>query len=101
MISTVELIFDVRRTCPHVEFGISRASWAQAKSIFIDGLPLLSGQAAAALSLQGYPLIINRSLGASFVVTFVTIRTVSRMVLLFINVVSFSSAPERLTEFRT
>jgi O-antigen/teichoic acid export membrane protein len=94
MISTAVVFLDVRRTCPHVEFGISRASWSQAKSIFIDGLPLLSGQAAAALSLQGYPLIINRALGASFVVTFVTIRTVSRMVLLFINVVSFSSAPE-------
>ncbi len=92
--STILVYFDVRRTCPRVEFGISRASWAQAKSIFIDGLPLLSGQAAVALSLQGYPLIINRALGASFVVTFVTIRTVSRMILLFINVISFSSAPE-------
>jgi O-antigen/teichoic acid export membrane protein len=94
ILSTVFVYMDVRRKCPRVEFGITRASWAQAKSIFIDGLPLLSGQAAVALSLQGYPLIINRALGASFVVTFVTIRTVSRMVLLFINVVSFSSAPE-------
>ena len=94
LLFTLIIFFDVRRTCPHVEFGITRASWARTKSIFIDGLPLLAGQAASAFLLQGYPLIINRALGASSVVTFVTIRTVSRMVLLFIQVVSFSSAPE-------
>ena len=92
--SAIIVYIDVRRTCPRVEFGFRRASWSLSKSIFIDGLPLLSGQAATALFLQGYPLIINRTLGASSVVTFVTIRTVSRMVLLFINVVTSSSAPE-------
>ncbi len=94
VVSTILVYIDVRRTCPNIEFGIARASWVQTKSIFIDGLPLLSGQAAAALLLQGYPLIINRALGASFVVTFVTIRTVSRMILLFIQVVTLASAPE-------
>ena len=92
--STILVFIDVRRTCPHIEFGVGRASWSQIKRILIDGLPLLSGQVAVSLFLQGYPLIINRAIGASFVVTFVTIRTVSRMVLLFIQVVSFSSAPE-------
>lgn len=94
LIATLLVFIDVRRTCPRVDFGIGRASWSQARSILIDGLPLLSGQVAVSLFLQGYPLIINRAIGASFVVTFVTIRTVSRMVLLFIQVVSFSSAPE-------
>jgi O-antigen/teichoic acid export membrane protein len=93
-VATLFVFIDVRRKCPRIEFGIARASWAQIRRILIDGLPLLSGQAALALFLQGYPLIINRTLGASSVVTFVTIRTVSRMILLFIQVVSFSSAPE-------
>ncbi len=94
VVVTILVWIDVRKTCPHIEFGLERASWSQTKRIFIDGLPLLSGQAAMALYLQGYPLIINRTIGASFVVTFVTIRTVSRMVLLFIQVVGASSAPE-------
>jgi O-antigen/teichoic acid export membrane protein len=94
LISTILVYIDVRRTCRHIEFGLVRASWSQTKTIFVDGLPLLSGQAAAAFFLQGYPLVINRALGASFVVTFVAIRTVSRMVLLFIQVVSLSSTPE-------
>jgi O-antigen/teichoic acid export membrane protein len=94
LVSTFLVFIDVRRKCPRVEFGIARASWAETRRIFVDGLPLLSGQAAGALFLQGYPLIINRTLGASFVVTFVTIRTVSRLVLLVIQVVSLSSAPE-------
>ncbi len=94
VVLTIFVYVDVRRTCPHIEFGLTRASWSQTKRIFVDGLPLLSGQAALAFFLQGYPLIINRTIGASFVVTFVTIRTVSRMVLLFIQVVGTSSGPE-------
>ena len=94
IISALLVYIDVRRTCRRIEFGVTRLSWPQMKSILIDGLPLLSGQAAAAFSLQGYPLIISRALGASSVVTFVTIRTVSRIILLFIQVISLSSAPE-------
>jgi O-antigen/teichoic acid export membrane protein len=85
---------DVRRTCPRVEFGFARASGAQLKSVFIDGLPMMAGQAATAFFLQGYPLVINRVLGASSVATFATVRTVSRAVLLMIQVVVGSSAPE-------
>jgi O-antigen/teichoic acid export membrane protein len=94
LITALLVYIDVRRTCRRVEFGLRRLSWSQTRSIFIDGLPLLSGQAAIAFFLQGYPLVINRALGASYVVTFVTVRTVSRLILLFIQVVSFSSAPE-------
>jgi O-antigen/teichoic acid export membrane protein len=60
----------------------------------VDGLPLLSGQAAMAFFLQGYPLIINRVLGAPAVVTFVSVRTVSRSILLLNQVICLSSAPE-------
>jgi O-antigen/teichoic acid export membrane protein len=94
LISTTLVYIDVRRTCRRIEFGLVRASWSQTKTIVRDGLPLLSGQAAAAFLLQGYPLVINRALGASLVVTFVTIRSVSRTVLLFLQVISLSSAPE-------
>jgi O-antigen/teichoic acid export membrane protein len=88
------MYFDVRRICPQIEFGVARASWKLTRGILADGLPLLAGQAAAAFFLQGYPLVINRVLGASTVVTFATVRTVSRVVLLLIQVVSYSSAPE-------
>jgi O-antigen/teichoic acid export membrane protein len=91
---TILLYFDVKRICPRIEFGVRRASWAQSKSIMIDGMPLLAGQAAMAFFLQGYPLIINRALGASAVVTFVSVRTVSRSVLLLNQVVCLSSSPE-------
>ncbi len=85
---------DVRRHCPLIEFGVSRATRDHAKQIFIDGFPMLVGQAAGAFVLQGYPIIINQALGASAVVTFATVRTVSRTILLFIQVIGYSSSPE-------
>jgi O-antigen/teichoic acid export membrane protein len=94
VIWTVILYFDVRRKCPRIEFGVHLASWKLARSIAIDGLPLLAGQAAMAFFLQGYPLVINRVLGASAVVTFVSIRTVSRSILLLNQVICLSSSPE-------
>jgi O-antigen/teichoic acid export membrane protein len=90
----VVLFFDTRRICPRIEFGLARASWTQSKEIIVDGLPLLAGQAAMAFSLQGYPLVINRALGAASVVSFVAVRTVSRAILLVNQVISLSSAPE-------
>ena len=91
---TLLLYLDLRRVCRRIEFGIRRASWSQTKSIMVDGLPLLAGQTAMALLLQGYPLVINRVLGASSVVTFVSVRTISRTILLLNQVICLSSAPE-------
>ena len=91
---TLLVFSDVRRVCRRIEFGIKRASWHETKGIMRDGIPLLAGQAAMAFYLQGYPLVINRVLGASSVVTFVTVRTVSRAILLLNQVVCLSSAPE-------
>jgi O-antigen/teichoic acid export membrane protein len=88
------VFFDTRRICPRIEFGVARASWKQFQGIIVDGLPLLAGQAAMAFSLQGYPLVINRALGAASVVTFSSVRTVSRSILLVNQVISLSSAPE-------
>ncbi len=85
---------DVRRTCPRVEFGIGRATWHQTKQIMVDGFPLLAGQAGTAFFLQGYPLVINQVLGAPAVVAFATVRTVTRMIIQLIWIISGSSGPE-------
>ena len=91
---TLLVLIDVRRKCPQVQFGFRRVSWRVSKGIAIDGAPLLASQAASALSLQGYPLIINRFLGPGAVVAFVTVRTLSRSILLLNQVICLSSAPE-------
>lgn len=85
---------DMRRVCPKIEFGFHHVSIDRLKSIMVDGFPLLTSQAGSALFLQGYPLVINKALGASAVVSFVTIRTVSRTLLLLNQVIATSSAPE-------
>jgi O-antigen/teichoic acid export membrane protein len=88
------LYLDLRRICPRIQFGFQHASWQESKGIFVDGMPLLAGQAAMAFFLQGYPLVINRALGASAVVMFASVRTVSRTALQLNQVICFSSAPE-------
>jgi O-antigen/teichoic acid export membrane protein len=88
------VFWDVRRMCPQIEFGVRRASWRMSREIMVDGIPLLASQAAMAFYLQGYPLVINRALGAKPVVAFATIRTISRAILQLNQVISASSAPE-------
>jgi O-antigen/teichoic acid export membrane protein len=85
---------DVRRKCKNVRFGFKSISWMRLKEMVIHGLPVLVGQVTTALYMQGFPLVVNRSLGAATVVTLTTVRTVSRLGLLPIQTVAFSSSPQ-------
>ena len=85
---------DVRRKCRKVRFGFNSISWMRLKEMVIHGLPVLVGQMTTALYMQGFPLVVNRSLGAATVVTLTTVRTVSRLGLLPIQTVAFSSSPQ-------
>jgi O-antigen/teichoic acid export membrane protein len=90
----VFVYLDVFRKCPHVRFSVRETSLSQSRELMIDGAPLLISMAATSLVLQGYPLMVNRSLGASAVVNLTIIRTVSRTILQGIQLLSGSSAPE-------
>jgi O-antigen/teichoic acid export membrane protein len=85
---------DVYRTCPRIRFGLREVSWHQSRALMIDGAPLLISMAANAFSLQGYPLLVNRFLGAGAVVDLSVIRAVSRIALQGIQLLTGSSAPE-------
>jgi O-antigen/teichoic acid export membrane protein len=90
---------DVRYKCSNVRFGFTFISWMRFKEIVIHGLPLLVGQLTSALYMQGFPLVVNRSLGPAAVVMLTTIRTVSRIGLLPIQTIAFSSSPQLSRSF--
>jgi O-antigen/teichoic acid export membrane protein len=73
--------FDISRKCPQFKFGLRDVSWSVAKTVFRDGIPLFLSQAGNAFYLQGYPLVLGRTLGALAVVNFSAIRTVTRVFL--------------------
>jgi O-antigen/teichoic acid export membrane protein len=91
--------FDISRTCPQFKFGVRHVSWTVTRAVFRDGIPLFLGQAGNAFYLQGYPLVLVRTLGAAAVVNFSAIRTVTRVFLQAILICTSASALEIGTSY--
>ncbi|MCE0484950.1 MAG: hypothetical protein LV479_12025 [Methylacidiphilales bacterium] len=85
--------FDVTRKCFRVRFGFTHISWQRFREMIIHGMPLLASQAATAFYMQGYPLVIAKTLGPATVVTFTTMRMLCRLGLLAVQTMVWSSAP--------
>ena len=85
---------DVRRKCKNVIFRFDSISWMRLREMVVHGVPLLLGQLTVALYMQGFPLVVNRSLGSAAVVSLTTLRTISRFGLLAVQTVSLSSAAQ-------
>ena len=85
---------DLRRICPDFRFGVRDVSWTDCKAACRDGVPLFLLQAGSALFIQGFPLIISRTLGTLAVVNFTAIRTVTRILLQGITTLTQAASVE-------
>jgi len=85
---------DIRRVCPDFKFYLSDVSWQSCKSACRDGIPLFLLQAGSALFIQGYPLVLSRTLGTLAVVNFTAIRTVTRVLLQGIQTLTQAASVE-------
>ena len=92
---------DICRKCPEFRFYLSDVSWKSCKAVFRDGSPLFLAQAGNALFIQGYPLILSRTLGTLAVVNFSAIRTVTRVLLQFILILTQTASVELASSFAT
>jgi O-antigen/teichoic acid export membrane protein len=81
---------EVRRRCKHVDFAFKHVSWMRLREMVVHGVPLLMGQLTVALYMQGFPLVVNRSLGSASVVTLTTLRTICRFGLLVTQTVAYA-----------
>jgi len=88
------MFIDVRRRCPRVEFSLKPVSGTRLRRTMYDGVPILANEAAGALYLQGYPLVVNHLLGAEWVVVLTTLRTASRTLLQAVQMASMASSSE-------
>jgi O-antigen/teichoic acid export membrane protein len=91
--------FDAKRRCPGITWSFGPLHPAQAQAMLVDGLPVFAGTAASAFFLQGYPLIVNGTLGAAAVVTLTAPRTVSRTLLQVVGIVNAAAGSELSRNF--
>jgi O-antigen/teichoic acid export membrane protein len=55
---------------------------------------MLAGQLTTALYMQGFPIVVNSSLGSASVVTLTTVRTVCRLGLMPVQNVAYATSPQ-------
>ena len=85
---------DVQRQCPKVHFGLGAASGPRFKEMIVHGVPMLAGQLTTALYMQGFPIVVNSTLGSASVVTLTTLRTICRLGLMPVQNVAYATSPQ-------
>lgn len=83
-----------RRYAPWLRYGITQARWAEVRRLLVPSLAILGIPAGNAALLQGLPLILNHVTGPASVAVFVTTRTMTRVVIQVVALVSWASWPE-------
>ena len=91
---TLLLWLALRRDVPWVRFGLRHARWATIHRLFAPSLSFMALPAGNALNLQGMLLVVGHLLGPVAVVVFATARTVSRVSVQFMMMVSNTIWPE-------
>ena len=84
----------LRRYAPWLHYGIGAARKSELKRLLAPSLAIMGIPAGNAMMLQGVPLIINFTLGPAAVALFSTTRTMTRILLQLIGLLSWSSWPE-------
>jgi O-antigen/teichoic acid export membrane protein len=82
------------RLSPWIKFGIGHASMKSIKQLLAPATAFMAFPLGYALSLQGFTIVIATTLGPIAVVSFSTLRTLSRPVLQLTTVIKNSMWPE-------
>ena len=91
---TLVLAILVRRDIPWIRFGYQHASIAEIRRLAPAALAFMAFPFGQALNLQGTLMAVGYALGPVAVVVFGTARTVSRVALQMVQMISFSFEPE-------
>lgn len=80
VITSLFIYIDVRRRRPEIRIGFERADWRLGIEFLGPSLTFLAIQMVAALSVHGSTLVVSAMFGATALVAFSTLRTLSNMV---------------------
>ena len=93
-VGTIAYMLLLRRLSPWIEFGIRRARLQTIKSMTAPALGFIAFPLGYAFTLQGFTVVIGAVLGPVAVVSFSTLRTLSRLILQVITVIKHALWPE-------
>jgi O-antigen/teichoic acid export membrane protein len=86
--------FDLRQKSPWLHYGYKQADVKVIKSLFIPASAYMGFPLGEALSIQGMTIAIGSLLGSASVVTFSTLRTVSRVAWQLLRSINYAVWPE-------
>ncbi len=98
-LGTLILALMVKRDVPWIEFGFRHASWAEIRRITGPAIAFMGFPIGNALNLQGTLMAVGFALDPTAVVVFSTARTVSRVALQMVQMVSNTFEPELSLSF--
>ena len=84
----------LRRLSPWIAFGIRHARLSRIKRMAAPAMGFIAFPLGYALTLQGFTIVIGAMLGPLAVVSFSTLRTLSRMILQVMTVIKHALWPE-------
>jgi O-antigen/teichoic acid export membrane protein len=96
-VGTLLLWIALRREVPWIRFGFAHARWATLKRLALPSVSFMALPAGNSLNLQGMLLVVGHVLGPVAVVVFSTARTVSRVAVQFMMMISNTIWPEMST----
>jgi O-antigen/teichoic acid export membrane protein len=96
-VGTLVLWVALRREVPWIRFGFEHARWSTLRRLLGPSVSFLALPIGLSLNLQGMLLVVGHVLGPVAVVIFSTARTVSRVAVQFMNMISNTIWPEMST----
>jgi O-antigen/teichoic acid export membrane protein len=96
-VGTLLLWIALKREVPWIEFGFRHAQMATLRRLLGPSVSFLALPIGLSLNLQGMLLVVGHVLGPVAVVIFSTARTVSRVAVQFMNMISNTIWPEMST----
>jgi O-antigen/teichoic acid export membrane protein len=91
---TLSYILLLRRLSPWIRYGARHARWETIRRLAAPAFGFMAFPIAYAISLQGFTLLIGSMLGPVAVVSFATLRSLSRVSFQIIGVIKIAIWPE-------
>lgn len=93
-VSMIFVYWDVRRTCPKLRLGFSKFSSVELRPMLKQGVAYQLLPASAMIVIQGMILVVNFTMGPSWVIVFNTVRVLCRTSFFGVQTINWSVSPE-------
>ncbi len=93
-ICTLLMRWHLKRVAPWIVYGIAHLEWLEIKRLTTPAISALAFPLGQALNLQGARIIVGVVMGPVMVVTFASLRTLTRFIAMSLGMINRISQPE-------